>query len=286
MSTALLFLSHKSTPSIRRAYNQLESAAGDADVYWLHDVTNVSAPASLKVPNLWPFSIELLNSALQYRAGIPQVVPGYAHAPVILFALRHPGYDTFWVIEYDVHFEGKWRRFFDSTANESADLLTTRVRTYRDEPDWDWWNSLHHPTKEIPLTERVASFNPIYRISRPALLHLHKAHLEGWTGHNEVLLATLLLDGGFRVADLNGTGPYGGQIADPLYSLRTMRWRPPQWHTPEPNMLHHPVKPLRELLKYHYRQYHRKGRQYLGRMRAVLKRLLTRNRPSKAELFE
>jgi len=286
MPTAVLFLSHKNTPGIRRAYRRLQSAVDDTDVYWLYDATNVSAPASLKSPNLWSFSVETLNSALQYQSAIPHIVPGHAHAPIIVFALRHPAYDTFWVIEYDVHFEGKWRRFFASTANESADLLTTHVRAYGDDPDWDWWDSLQHPTNGLPRTARVASFNPIYRISRPALLHLYACHLEGWTGHNEVLLPTLLIENGFRVADLSGTGPYGGQITDPLYSRHTMRWRPPKWYTPEPNMLHHPVKPLRALLRYHYRQYSRTKRQGLGRIRARLKRLLTKSPLSKAERFE
>lgn len=281
MKTAVLFLSHKSSPGIRRAYHRLRSAADDAHVHWLYDVTNGSPASSVEGPNPWPFSIETLNASLQYRDRIPYVIPGHGHTPIILFAQRHPEYDRFWVIEYDVHFAGDWRTFFEHTEQESADLLTTRVRAYWDEPDWDWWHSLRHPTETVPLTARVASFNPIYRISRAALSHLDKAHRAGWTGHNEVFLPTLLLEGGFRVADLCGTGPYGAQISDPLYRLRTMRWRPPRWSTPEPNMLYHPVKPLNELLRYHYRTCRTTVRRGLSRLRAGLTRASMAERLSK-----
>jgi hypothetical protein len=274
MATAFLFLGHRNTPSIRQAYKRLQlSAENPGDVYWIYDSTNAPPAPGLKKEPLWTFSLDLLNSTLQYPFGIPHIVPGYAHAPIILFAQEHPEYENFWVIEYDVQFEGEWHAFFESTGTAPADLLTTHVRTYRENPDWEWWDHLQHPTRHIPHAKRLASFNPIYRISRDALSHLHEAHQRGWTGHNEVVLPTLLIDGGFRVRDLNGTGVYGAQVREPLYNRQTMRWRPPKWSTSEPNMLHHPIKPIGWILRYYYRQYCRKVGQCAGRIRTVLGRV-------------
>jgi hypothetical protein len=271
MGTAILFLSHHDAWSVRRVFQDLRSAVKQPeDVYWLFDCTQVPVSSALSELNVWPFSLETLAGSLKYS--IPHVVPGHGHAPVIAFALAHPQYDTFWVIEYDVRFSGHWGDLFRNTTREPADLLTTHLRRFVEDPEWHWWESLSHPTHWIPENQRVASFNPVYRVSRRALLHLLDAHRDGWTGHNEVLLPTLLIERGFRVADLSGTGSFGSEVNVAYYQPDTMRWRPPMWRGKStPSTLSHPVKPLRWFVK-HYRK---EVSSFVGRARGRLRTALS-----------
>ena len=73
--------------------------------------------------------------------------------------------------------------------------MSSYVRDYKEEPDWSWWGSLSG-AEEIPLESRVHSFNPIYRLSSRALAYVHDKLSQGWSGHHEVLLPTLLRYGG------------------------------------------------------------------------------------------
>lgn len=279
MRSAILFFSHLDAPGIRRTYGRLKAAAEKPDdVYWLFDASVQSVPETLENENVWSFSLESLNAALAYPHPIRHIVPGFAHAPVIAFALDHPSYDAVWLIEYDVRFTGDWAAFFAATRADRADLLTTRLRRYADEKSWYFWDSLRHPTRRISRADRLVSFNPIYRISREGLRHLHAAHREGWQGHNEVLLPTLLADGGFRVADLSGQGPFGAAIEHGFYTTGTIKWRPPRWRSgSRPNTLYHPVKPFAWFVSKAFRW----GRGGLDRVRGGLRRRLSR-RPARA----
>jgi len=182
------------------------------------------------------------------------IVPGSAHFPVMAFRRRYPVYDFYWVIEYDVRFRGNWKKLFGHYQTSRADLLTCHIRQYHQEPDWCWW-SLRHPDKDISLQERYRSFNPIYRISASALAFIDRLHQEGWVGHYEELLPTLLFHHGYHLQDMGGTGIFvktGDRnrfYIDSPESRRgrlkkgTMRYRPsftkPGWRW---NKLYHPVK--------------------------------------------
>lgn len=192
------------------------------------------------------------------RIGFPMfsetLVPGSTHFPLLDFARNHPAYDYYWVIEYDVCFRGRWSVFFDHFESSEADLLTCHIRSYQVEPDWHWWG-LKHPRLNIPSGQRLRSFNPIYRISSPALNYIEKCHREQWCGHYEELLPTLLHHGGYRLQDIGGTGAfvkpgdrnrfYIDSSGDRKGRLKegTMRFRPPYKKTGwRRNKLYHPVK--------------------------------------------
>jgi len=190
------------------------------------------------------------------------VIPGNAHSPLLHFFKHHPGYAYYWVVEYDVRFSGEWRLFFESFLDNDADFLTCHIRRYKDEPRWCWWR-WHRPEKQIPLPDCLRSFNPIYRISRPALTHLHTCLNDGWCAHFELLMPTLLFHGGFQLADFGGTGefvPPGCEnkfyIDSPpdeygLLKSGTMRSGPPLARPgTEQNKLYHPVKCLSQAAKF------------------------------------
>lgn|GEM_PF-994314 len=151
-----------------------------------------------------PAGLERLGYPL-FRS--PKIVPGSAHYPVLLFFKDFPDFDHYWLVENDVRFSGDWRTLFDYYEDDDADFISAHLRDYSDEPDWCWWN-LEHPEEAIDPRQRLRSFNPLCRFSRRALAYVDRMHREGWVGHSEVLLPTLLKMGGYRIVDFGGKGRY------------------------------------------------------------------------------
>ncbi|GAA5511052.1 DUF3405 domain-containing protein [Novipirellula caenicola] len=246
MNICVLFLTHESKPSIMQHFDSITLPAGwskhllvDEDSCAVSDFGN---------RNVIGFRHDNLVK-LGYRPIAATIVPGSAHFPVIEFAYTHQ-YDYVWAIEFDVHWTANWLDFFNQ-FDHHADFLTTQLRRFDSDPEWVWWDSMqsppgtlfpwHHPHASL------ASFNPIYRLSSAAVAALRRRFLWGWTGHNEVTIATLLEQDGFIVADMDSESEFKrGPHCKRVYSLDTMRWRPEfslqDVSTFQPNQLYHPVK--------------------------------------------
>ena len=251
-----LFLSHSASAQVVKAYSNIRRAvAGMGESFFLYHKRSNQLPPALLRDDLYLFSNESL-SGLNYPWIGPSLVPGHAGFPLLQFFCDNPDFDYYWLIEYDVRFCGDWRFFFDFFKDNKQDFLTCHIRYYVEEPDWPGW-SLHHPSRSIALSERVRSFNPIYRISKPSLSFLHECLRDGWRGHFEVLWPTLLHHHGFTIMDIGGKGRFTPPdmkdkfYTDPESNSRgkpkhgTMRYRPSFWRVgQETNKLYHPVKSL------------------------------------------
>jgi len=172
------------------------------------------------------------------------------------FYVCHPEYDFYWLVEFDVRYTGNWAVFLNSFGTDCHDLITCHIRRAFEEPLWWLWDTLTHPKKTIARTSCLRSFNVIYRISRRALSLIHAAQEDGWRGHPEVLLPTLLHTGGCSLLDFGGDGPYapagrkntaytsGGLADGSLNPFCTVRFRPSRARAGlRSNKLYHPVKP-------------------------------------------
>lgn len=250
---AFLFFSHLESWTLKRQFDQLKAATAPyGDLFWLMDCTGEAQPLSGE-ESTFRFTIDDVNE-LSPMFQLTSTVPGYGHLPTILFADQYPHYQNFWVIEYDVRFSGDWATFFDHFMDVEADLLTTVMRSYSEDPEWELWE-LSSPTTSIPLEDRHAGFHPFFRISRRAVRFLLQAHQEGWEGHYEVLMPTLLRQNGYDVHDLNEFGQW--------YRPEQFRWRPSMWRSGgATNELYHPVKPPMRMVKnllHHVRSWLREG---------------------------
>jgi hypothetical protein len=243
--TAFLLLSHAIGTAILDEYAKISKAVAKNADFWLlfHKKTdNGTLPA--KKFRSYVFTDRSL-AILPYQTFYENaIVPGSAHFPLMLFFHNFPDHDYYWIIEGDVRFSGKWKSFFDAFETSDSDFLTCKIRHYVEDPEWYWWPTLSHPKKEIPLAKCVASFNPIYRISRRALEYIHQMHVEGWRGHFEVLIPTLLFHGGFRLRDIGGDGTFvkSGE-RHRFYTGETMNFRPALQRIGSKRLtLYHPVK--------------------------------------------
>lgn len=239
---AFLIVTQNPSKHVFRLYNKIKSAvAGNGDVFLLHhnnSNTEVNFPDGVNVST---FTNNVLKD-LQYKPIRTKLVPGSNHFPVLQFFLANNHYDYYWCIEDDVEFNGKWGDLFDAVAPANYDLITSHLRRYSDIPNWFWWDSYRIPGEDFEPENLVSSFNPIYRISNKALAYIDTHLKKGYRGHHEVLLPSILLRGGFSIADF---GTEENHIAPHLSfcTLQTMRWLPVFLFVGNnKNKLYHPVK--------------------------------------------
>jgi hypothetical protein len=252
---AILFLTDKWHKGILGNYNKLKRASlTDTDVHLIYHNTGKRIPTSLRKLDPFVFDNSILN-ALGYKPISPTLVPGSNHFPLFKFYLENPYYNYYWNIENDVHYNGQWEDFFDffSETNVISDFLSSNIYDYKDQPLWFWWNTIGHPFAQIPQDSKVRSFNPIFRISNRALKYLHEKFSEGWCGHHEVLIPTLLKNAGFLINDFGGTGKYVLPECENRFYIApsndedldsgTMRFRPSICKEEiNQKLLYHPVK--------------------------------------------
>ncbi|MGE5504556.1 MAG: hypothetical protein ACM31L_09050 [Actinomycetota bacterium] len=177
---------------------------------------------------------------------------------VELFALlwhhRHPGSQPVWLIEYDVAFSGRWSVLFDTFAASPADLLATTIHRHAVNPGWDNWASVSTPFGRAKPARLLRAFMPIYRLSRRGLGVLDEAYHEGWAGHYEATVPTILAARGLVLEDIGGDGefvapgnrnrfytntPAANTLAPGSFVFRPVRLAAGA----EPDRLWHPVKP-------------------------------------------
>lgn len=258
--TALLWMTHAWSPGLEAEFRKFLALdyPGSPEVWLLLDART---PGAEEIARRFGRCHVIVEDELFSRLPYP-AIPGErlyhnVHFAILDFWLAHPGYEYYWVIEFDVRYTGTWEAFLRSFEGSDHDLITSHLRHFPDEPGWYWWDSLHHPTEMIDRTRYLRSFNVIYRISNRALARVHHAQLKGWRGHPEVLLPTLISTGGYTVRDFGGDGDFveageknrfytSGSTPDGVISpFCTLRWRPSR---ARPglfgNRLYHPVKPV------------------------------------------
>ena len=227
---------------------------------WL--VLDSKIPSAGELADKYEHCFIIDEKDLFHRLPYPQLeglgILHHSHFPVLDFYLSHPQYDRYWVIEFDVRYTGKWESFLRSFDSFDHDLITSHIRHFSEEPDWRWWNTLHHPTKVIDRNCYLRSFNVIYRISNRALEFLHVEQQDGWQGFNEVSIPTLLNHGGYRILDFGGDGDFTlPELKNRTYTSQglkdgllnpfcTMHWRPSSDRAGlRRNKLYHSIKPRR-----------------------------------------
>lgn len=260
--TAVLFLTHLWTPAVRARFERLRREIGDAGAVFL---LAQKSPAMQQVAHdfaenpsaLVAFDPAILSKHLRipYLRG-KSLVPGSTHFPLLAFFRHRAEYDFYVVIEHDMELSGNWRELVGDVTGAAPDFASSHIAAREDDPDWPWWTVVHPADADREWARDARnlrkSFNPLYALSRHGLEVLDAAHRDGWHGHYEVVLATLLTQRGCKVVDLADLGLYvaGGQDARggaPPEQLSTVRWRPEV--TPEEferrtngRTLFHPVK--------------------------------------------
>jgi hypothetical protein len=239
---AFLIVTQNPSKRVLKLYSKIQNAVADnGEVFLLYHIKK-DKPALPAGVNVFTFTNDVLKD-LQYKPIRTTLVPGSNHFPVLQFFLAHPTYEYYWCIEDDVAFNGRWSNLFEEVSpSVNYDFITSHIRRHSDIPDWFWWDSYRIPGEDFSTDKLISSFNPIYRISGNALRYIDTSLKNGYRGHHEVLLPSLLMRGGFSIADF---GTEENHVTPNLSfcTMRTMRWLPVFLFVGNnKNKLYHPVK--------------------------------------------
>jgi hypothetical protein len=195
--------------------------------------------------------------AANYIPSGATILPGNNHFPILNLILNRLDVTGAWCIEYDVVFKGDWLLLFDYFWANRADFISSHIERYSlVADDWGHWNVWHHD-EYFPKADRWRSFNPIYRLSRRAAEMLDRQLNDGWAGHHEVFIPTMVKHTGLGIEDLRSHNFCGvmEQVggADELQTARadewpgireSIRYRPSIAEQAElkANWLYHPIK--------------------------------------------
>lgn len=279
MKEEILFLTHKKSREIEQAVRSIRDEMGDRSF----TILSQSHIFDIDGTGLFRFDESIIQE-VGFPAMSDSLVPGNVHFPIFAYINKiNPDADYYWFIEYDVQFTGKWSILFDHFKDTDADLITSHIHHYHEEPDWYWWE-ISNPNTFIPKKDRIRSFNPIYRLSRKAITFLEQSFNAGWKGHNETTFPTLLYHHGFKLLDFNECFNDFQPHDKRFYISRsdrkgrlwtgTMRYRPAmRKHGLRKNKLYHPVKKENGLgfLRSNIGNFYRLVKLWLGRMNKKVK---------------
>jgi hypothetical protein len=205
----VLYRTHLFNPMIRREFSRLRAEVADCP-HWIVGYLRDDAPAApIQATNLRMYRRADL-AALPYPEKIASATwskpNGDNDLPVHSFYREQPDYDYYWIVEYDVRFTGHWGKLFDRLRRSKADLLSTTIQDYEENPGWWWWSTLVDAPRG-PV-QRVRCFNPFCRLSNGALAAIDEWYREGGGGHYEATWSSVCKTVGLRIEDIGGTGRY------------------------------------------------------------------------------
>jgi hypothetical protein len=269
-STVILLQTHFFNHSVARTFERLRKQCPPhaVPIVLIHVPPGTPRPPLLDtVPHHFVTTPEIRNPDYPGKsAGGPEWriwEGGHTDLPHLHFYLRHPNFDRYWSIEYDVRFSGSWRTFFDAFEDNDADLLAASLRTAATHPDWILWPMLKTPGGGEPMLadhERIGGFMPVWRATRRAMEVMDRSYRDGWTGHSEVTWPTLISRAGLKIEDFGGHGAFVAPANRGRFYTNTMEtwdlspgsfvYKPVRhgtwWRR---NQLWHPVKPLNVALR-------------------------------------
>ena len=216
-----------------------------------NEIGEVAVPSNIKVFRTTPERINCLG----YEPIQETLIPGSCHFPILYFYKNNPLYHHYWLIEYDVFFNGNWKLLFENETIllSQADFVSCFIEKYNpNNADWTWWTL--HNNSGFKLLSSSKSFNPICRFSNEALKLLDTYLKQGHSAHSEVMIVSCMASHNLKMLDMGGIGPFTPKelinkfyVQYPGINNGTMRWRPcydrqeiDRMHLPD--KLFHPLK--------------------------------------------
>jgi hypothetical protein len=291
------FVSHEASRETVAAFLHLQRTCGSGySLRWLLDTAHgATAPAEV-ASHVWSFDSRDFGTWGLPTFG-PTLLPGHCHYPYLRFFREQPHVEQLWVVEYDVRFTGRWRRLLEHYADDDADLLTCHLRNRPQEPGWFWWPTLRAPIERLSIAERDQwrALLVVARYSARALRTLIESHEAGWSGHQEVVIPTVLARRGLTVRDLDGRTVNGAARPNPHFYTSysdedgsmveggSVRFKPARARPGLlPNRLYHPVKPAALVARRGLRATWEAKREFLLRQREYRRSRLDGTRPGAA----
>lgn len=260
MKNCIIFLSHVINDNIAERFLKLkQETQNNYDVYFIFDSSSTDYEITKQYSNKIDFVYINQNDLdeLGYKRFIDGSVLGVEYWYVSYFSkILNYNYDNYWVMEYDVMFNGNYNDFFsDIDNNIHQDFITQKICNKDEERYWHWWEEnytlprRHHKRLNWYL---LKSFNPIYRISIKCIDFLDTFLKENKiTGYFEYFLITILYNNNFSIFSINNDNDKSYYFTNDEYNKKysnneTFRFKPniemSDIEKHGENLLYHPLK--------------------------------------------
>ncbi len=211
---SVALVTHVWTPDIQRVFERLQAEAPpDHDIRFL-----LSADAELPDPPVPSGELVRVCREDLFRLPYPRkchegdwVIAGNLDLVFLEFRRRLPEYNQYWFIEYDVHYEGNWRRLFEHFRASNAALLGAIQEYIAKVPHK---LDLGYPHLSVPpgmawkQADQVKGFYPLCRLDAALLDALDADYRAGLGGHYEIILPSVALRHGLGIEDFGGAGSF------------------------------------------------------------------------------
>lgn len=188
---------HEDTPHLRRMLANFRRSLGADRVYLLFDA---SKTAPLRDRHLLTFTNAECAARNPYHESNWHNMEYKIH--LLKKALDETGEPFVWMIESDVGCDGDIATCLSRCRDSRADFMAFRTRTYADEPEWAWWESLRGDIAgRVPLEDRVGCFFPVTRYSR-AMVEAVDRNMGKSSGHCEAYVPTLAIAEGLVIDEI------------------------------------------------------------------------------------
>lgn len=253
---AVIFLSHIYSTRIRDHFDRLKrETSGIVDCFFcLHRPNGAHEGDNVDFIITEKDEAALLPERFGYRKKKGLALGSYGFLDVVfLEAIRRaPGYEHYYMMEFDVDYSGDWKEFFEINAARTADFMGSHIHWRRDNMDWIHWNN--HFSVPVHSDKHLMAQIVLMRMSL-RMVNAYKAALESgdYIGNVEALAPIVALDHGLSIEDFGANFEFTpeqwrGKNYDPEY----FHYRPIvgewYWHErpqefPVLGMLYHPIKP-------------------------------------------
>lgn len=238
MKNCILYLSHIINDDIANHFLKLKNDVEKTyDIYFIFDSNSnyyfETKKYADKIDFIYINSKQQLNE-LGYERFEKDTCVGIEYWYLQYFAIKlnNKEYDYYWLMEYDVVFNGNYNNFFkDIDDNIYHDFVTQQIESYYDSVDWYWWKfSIEPKYYNNNKYNLLHSFNPIFRLSKNAVLFIdHFLKTNKISGFYEYLLITLLFNNNFSIFSINNDKNL--QFTNDMYNKKycnnnTFKYRP------------------------------------------------------------
>lgn len=211
---SVALVTHVWTPFIQAVFDRLrQEAPADHDIWFLLSAPKPDVPAELDTSLVHVSREDLFRMPYPVKCEPDKwAIEGNLDLVFLEFRRRLPKYDQYWFVEYDVHYEGDWGRFFNHFRESGAGTLATTLAYCNTLPGklellcyprLALHNSISWKTEDL-----IKGFLPICRISAEVLDLLDGEYRAGLGGHYELTIPTVAHQAGLGVEDIGGDGPF------------------------------------------------------------------------------
>jgi hypothetical protein len=181
------------------------------------------------------------------KAATQSIKPGNADLILLAFWHQYPGYEYYWVMEFDVYTPRGLSQLVKLDQGSQTDLVGTYLRLRRHHASWDNWGSLEAGPLRVKGADiammATACFLPLSRYSAQVLDTLDWSYQHGWVGHHEATIATVAACNGMTLEDLNTLAKR--VLGRPVYNAACFNHE--RSVAADPLFFHHPIKQVSQI---------------------------------------